>query len=162
MFLFFFLLHYFCFFRFLISISSCFWVCSLVPISLTFVLCLLFSFILTHDEERMRGSSTDPYTYTFFPICRSRIATVQLDIVDTPLRESVGVRLKMTEDARITSTSLVAKVLVNAKVQPFTVDLPWCRGEALYFEQFRKFQRYDECYALYCSKCSLRENEWKS
>ena len=51
------------------------------------------------------------------------IAAVDFDIVDAPFGEGVSVGLKMAQDSRITSTSVVAIILVDSKLQTKTVDL---------------------------------------
>ena len=61
--------------------------------------------------------------YTFVHLFSTGVAAVQLDIVDTPLSECIGVGLEMAKDAWVTTASFGAKVFVNSKLQPYVVDL---------------------------------------
>ena len=51
------------------------------------------------------------------------ITSVDLDVVDSPLGKSLSIGLKMSQDSRITSTSVVAIILVDSKLQTKTVNL---------------------------------------
>ena len=44
------------------------------------------------------------------------IASVDLDIIDAPLCKSVSVGFKMSQDSRITSTGIVAIILIDSKL----------------------------------------------
>ena len=51
------------------------------------------------------------------------LLTVELDVVDVPRGEGVGVRLQVPEDAGVAGAGEVAVVLVDAELESPTVDL---------------------------------------
>ncbi len=52
-----------------------------------------------------------------------RVASIQLDIVNTPLSKSVGILLHVVNYARVASTGLVAIVFIDAKFETQAMNL---------------------------------------
>jgi hypothetical protein len=88
------------------------------------------------------------------------VAAVDLDVVDAPFGEGLGIGLEVAEDAGVTSARVVAVVLVDAELQTEIVNLT----KRTRVEEFRQsgYQHLSPRFHLQLNRVQIVSQIWTS